>query len=166
MPNRNLSLRPQRIQNAEALRLRKIFEIDSAEAGLDRQYGLDDLVGVFGVEHDGPGIYPAQIFVEQRLAFHHWQACFGSNVAESQHARAIGDDGDGVPLVRVFVNQFGIGGNGFARRRHAGRIPNSKVVKVAHAAAQRGFNLATIKRMQTHRIRRRLLGFRQQFFGC
>ncbi len=44
---------------------------------------------------------PPKVFVEQGFAFHDRQACLRANITQAQDARAITDDGNGVPLVGI-----------------------------------------------------------------
>ncbi len=148
VPDRNFALLAERVKNAKTFRIRNVFEVDAAKTGLQEFHRFDDLVRVFGVEHQRKTIHAAEILVEQGLAFHHRHTGFGSNVAETQDARAIADDGDGVPFVRVLIHEFRVGLNRLARRGDAGRIPNREIAKIAHATFQRRLDFTAIKRMQ------------------
>jgi hypothetical protein len=164
VPNRDFALFTQGVENAKALGVRQVFEIDAAQPRLQQFHRFDDLVGVFGVEHQRKAVDAAEVLVQQRLAFHHRQTGFGSNVAQSQDTRAVANDSHGVPFVGVLIHEFGVGLNRAAWRRDAGGVPDCKIVEIADTTFQRCFDFPAIKGMQFHRIRRWLFRFRQQFF--
>ena len=47
-----------------------VFKVDPAKPRRDPLHGLDDLVFVLRVEHDGEGAHAAQVLEEERLPFH------------------------------------------------------------------------------------------------
>ncbi len=49
-----------------------------------------------------------------------------TDVAEAQHPRPVGNDGNAVGLVAVLIDQGRIPLDGAARRGHAGRVPEAK----------------------------------------
>ena len=69
-------------------------------AGRDRLHGRDDLVDVLGREAEREGVDAAELLEQHRLALHHGQRRLRADVAEAEHRRAVGDDGDRVPLDR------------------------------------------------------------------
>ena len=113
--------------------------------GLHQLDELDELVGVFGVDHQGKAVDPAEVLVEQRLALHHRQAGLGADVAHAQHAGAVGDDRHRVPLVGVLVGLLGVGLDLEAGLGDARRVPDGEVLEVAHAALERGLDLAAVE---------------------
>ena len=142
---------------------REVFQVDAAERGLEQQRRADDLIRVLGVQHDGHGIHAAQPLEQQRLALHHRQAGLRADVAQPQDARAVGDHGDGIPLVGVLVDQLGVFLDGPAGRCHAGRVPDGEIIQRADACLRDGLDLAAIEGVQLHRVGRRLLRLGQQF---
>ena len=92
----------------EAARRRDVLEVDPS---VDRGDALDDahdLVDVLGGEADRPRVDAGEALEEQRLALHHGQCRLGSDVAESEHRRAVGHDGHGVALDRELASGSGI----------------------------------------------------------
>ena len=64
------SSRLQPVLDLEAARRRDVLEVDAAEAGRDALDGLDDLVGVLGVQADREGVDAGELLEEHRLALH------------------------------------------------------------------------------------------------
>ena len=82
------------VLDLEAARRRDVFEVDRAEGRGHADDGLDDLVGVVGVEHDRDGIDAGEGLEQGALALHHRQRGGRADVAEAEHGRTIGDDRD------------------------------------------------------------------------
>ena len=162
MPDGDLGFLAQGVEDVKTLGVRNIFQVDAAKTGLQQHDGIDDGVRVFGVEHDGDTIYAAQVFVQQGLAFHDGQACFGADISQAQHAGTIADHSNGIPLVGVLVYLLGIFGNGATGSCNPRCVPDGKVIEIAHAALERGFNLAPVEGVQNHCVGRGLLGFGQK----
>src|SRR4030065_589143 len=55
----------------------------------------------------GPCAPPPEILEHQRLPLHPRQARLGPDVAEAEHPRPVGHDGDAVAPVRVLVDEIG-----------------------------------------------------------
>ena len=70
------------------------------KTGRDRRHDRDDLVRVLRGEADRQGVDAAELLEEQRLALHDRQRRLGADVAQAEHGRAVGDDGDRVLLDR------------------------------------------------------------------
>ncbi len=86
VPDRDLGFFAQSIQDTEAFRLGDILQVHPAQAGLQHQHRVDDHIRVLGIQHDRDAIYSAQVFIQQRLALHHRQTGFGTDVAQPQTA--------------------------------------------------------------------------------
>jgi hypothetical protein len=82
----------------EAARRGDVLEIDAAEGRGDRCDEGDDLVDVLGVDAQREGVDAGELLEERRLALHHRHRRSGADVAEPEHGRAVGDDGDRVAL--------------------------------------------------------------------
>jgi hypothetical protein len=108
VPDRDIETRAQVVQDAETLGLRDVLEVDGAESGLEQCHRAHDLVGILRAETDGDGVDTAQVLEEQRLAFHHGEGRRRADVAQPEHARAVGDDGHRVRPVRVRPRRLGI----------------------------------------------------------
>ena len=94
----------------------------------------DDLVGVLRVQADRPGVDPAELLEQDRLALHHGQRRLRADVAEAEHRGAVGDDGDRVLLDGQVPDLLGVVGDRAADARDAGRVGHREVV----ARLQRG----------------------------
>ena len=152
VPDRDLALLAQRVEDAEALGLGDVFEVHAAEPGLHELDELDELVRVLGVDHERKAVDAAEVLVEQALALHHRQAGLGADVAHAEHARAVGDDGHRVPLVGVLVDLLGVVLDVEAGLGDARRVPDGEVLEVAHAALERGLDLAAVERVELHGV--------------
>ena len=88
-----------------------ILEVDAAES---RRQGFDNrnkAVDVGLVDLDVETVESGKYFEQQGLALHHWFAGESADVAQTEHGRAVGDDGHEVAAVsvaerigRVFLN--------------------------------------------------------------
>ena len=110
----------------EAARSRDIFEIDAAEARRYRFHDFDDLIDIGFGDADRERFDAGEGLEENRLAFHDRQSGLRSDVPESEHGRAIGDDGDQVALGGQLVDLRWIvtdhPGRDERARRHAERV--------------------------------------------
>jgi hypothetical protein len=70
----------------------------------------------------GKGVNACEFFEEHGLAFHHGQRGGGADVAQAEHRRAVGDDGDAVALDGQVVGFAGVFGNRRADAGDAGRV--------------------------------------------
>ena len=122
-----------RALDLEAARRGDVLEVDAAEDRRDELHGAHDLVDVLGVEADRPGVDVGEPLEQRRLALHDRQRGGRADVAEPEHGRAVGDDGDGVALDRQPPDVVGLRGDGQADPGDAGRVGHGQVV----AGAQR-----------------------------
>ncbi len=104
----------QRFLDIERVRRSDVFQVDCTKRRSQPLDGLDDFVGARHVETDRKRIDAAELLEQQRLAFHHRHRRFRADVAQTQHRRAVGDDGDRVLANRVVVGQPWVGGDCFA----------------------------------------------------
>src|SRR5581483_617292 len=119
-----------------------VLEVHAAEGRRDARDRLDDLLGVLGVEADGEGVEPAELFEEHALAFHDRHGAVGADVAEAKHRGAIADDGHGVALDGQ-VPRFGwIPGNGHRNACHTGRVRHRQIVPGFQRRFARDLDLA------------------------
>ena len=158
VPHRDLALLTQRVEDAEALGLRDVLEVHAAEARLHELDELDELVRVLGVDHEREAVHAAEVLVEQALALHHRHAGLGADVAHAQHARAVADHGHRVGLVGVLVDLLGVVPDLEAGGADARRVPDAEVLEVAHAALERGLDLAPVERVELHGVFHGLVG--------
>ena len=162
MPNRYRAIGAQRIEDAKAFRLCDVLQIDAAEARSEQADGSHDFVRIARVEAHGHCIDAAEILEQERFAFHHRQRGPRPDVAEPEHARAVGHDGNAVPPVRVFEDQIGILGDLAARFGDAGRVPDGEILQAANRAFGHDLNLALVEGVQARSLERRLLSLGEQ----
>ena len=98
--DRDVELGAQPPLDLEAARRRDVLEVDAAERRRRRLHERDDLVDVLGVEAERERVDAGELLEQQRLALHHRHRRLRADVAEAEHGRAVGDDGDGVALDR------------------------------------------------------------------
>ena len=68
---------------------------------------VDDLVRVARGQADRERLDPGQRLEEDRLALHHRQRGLRADIAETEHGRAVGDDGDQIALGGQLVDLAG-----------------------------------------------------------
>jgi len=71
VPDRDVHLGPQCVENPEALGLGDVFEVEATERRLEQFGGTDELVRVFGTQSDRHAVDTAEVLEKQGLAFHH-----------------------------------------------------------------------------------------------
>ena len=126
--DRDVELLAQPRLDLEAARRRDVLEVDAAEGGGDQLHGLDDLVGVLGVEADREGIHTGQLLEEHGLAFHHRHGRFGTDVAQAEHRGAVGDHGHRVLLDRQREGPLRVLLDRQAYARHPWRVGHRQIV--------------------------------------
>ena len=97
-----------------------VLEVDAAEIRGDVLDDADDLVDVARGEADRERLDPGQGLQQNRLALHHRQRGLGTDVAETEHRRAVGDDGDQVPLGGDLVDHGRVVADDVGRESAAG----------------------------------------------
>jgi len=126
--NGDVKLVSQPCFDFEAAGCSDVLEVDPAEAGRDRNDRADDLVRIRRREADRPGVDSAELLEEDRLSLHHRQRGLGADVAQAEHGRAVGHDGDGVLLDREVPDLLRGSGDRTANPRNAGGVGHREVV--------------------------------------
>jgi hypothetical protein len=121
----------QPLLDLEAARRGDVLEVDAGEDRGDELDRPDDLVGVLGVEADREGVDAGEPLEERGLALHHGERREGPEVAQPEHGRPVGDDGDGVALDGEPTGVVGRLRDRLAHPRDAGRVDEAEVVAVA-----------------------------------
>ncbi len=83
VPHGDLALLTQRVEDAEALGLGDVLEVHTAETRLRELDELDELVRVFGVDHEREAVDAAEVPVEKALALHDGHAGLGADAGNS-----------------------------------------------------------------------------------
>jgi len=104
-----------------------VFEVDGAKVGGDGQDGVDDLIGVLGVQADGKGVDASKALKEHRLAFHDRQGGQRADIAESQDTAAIGDDCHHLAADGQVKALVGVGSDGLANAGHFGGVDLAEI---------------------------------------
>jgi hypothetical protein len=120
--------RAEPVLDLEAARRGDVLEVDAAVHGRDRLDDAHDLVGVLGVEADRPRVDAGERLEQGRLALHDGQGGRRSDVTETEHRRAVRDDGDRVALDRQVPGVLRPLRQRQADPRHAGGVGHREVV--------------------------------------
>ncbi len=128
----------------EALRRGDVFEVDAAEHRRDPLHALDDLVGARTVEADREAVDAGELLEEKRLAFHDGEGALGTDVAQTEHGGAVGDDGHGVLLDRQVVHPLGLGLDRLAHASHPGGVRHREIVAIADREQRQHLDLAAL----------------------
>ena len=128
--DRDLHARAQRALDVEAVGRLDVLEVDAAEGRLERRDQVDQLVEVLLVDLDVEDVDAGELLEQDALAFHHRLGGERADVAEAEHGRAVGDDGDQVAARGVAEGVGRVGDDLLARRGDAGRIGEREVVLV------------------------------------
>ena len=94
----------------------------SAECGGDGLHCCDELFGVLLVYFDIEGIHTGVDLEQEALTFHHGLTAHGTNVTQSEHSSAVGDDCHEVAFVCVTVGIVRVLLDFEARFGHTGGI--------------------------------------------
>jgi hypothetical protein len=130
----------------EAGRRGDVLEVDAAEARGDPHDGVDELVDVLGVDQDRDGADPDELGVEERLALHHRHGGERPDVAEAEHAGAVGDDGHAAPDHGEAGGQLRELGDGQRDAGDARRVDVADVLVGADLAPRDDVELAAVMR--------------------
>ena len=140
--DRDVELGAQALLDLEAAGRGDVLEVDAAIRGGDGLDDRDDLLGVLGVQDDGPRVDAAEFLEQDGLAFHDGQGGLGTDVAQAQDGGAIGDDGDRVGLHGQQVGLLRHVVDGGAHAGDAGGVGAREVVTVAQRHLGVDFHLA------------------------
>src|SRR5207247_3344818 len=100
VPDRDVAFFPEPLEDAEALRLRDVLQVYSAEGRRDELDCLDDFLGVLRREGDGKGVDATEVLEQEALAFHDRQSRLRADVPAAQDPRAVSDHGQLVSIYR------------------------------------------------------------------
>ena len=128
--------------DVKAVRGLDVFQVHAAESGLQRGDDVHQPVRVFLVDFDVEHIDAGELFEQHALALHHRLGRQRADVAQAQHRRAVGDDGDQVAARRVLEGMDRIGHDFLARRGHPGGISQCQVALVGQLLGRRHRHLA------------------------
>ncbi len=140
--DRDVELGAQALFDFEAAGRGDVLEVDAAVRGGDGLNDGDDLLGVLGVQDDGPRVDAAELLEQDGLALHDGQGGLGTDVAQAQDGGAIGDDGDRVGLHGQQVRLLGHVVDRGAHAGDAGGVGAREVVTVAQRHLRVDLHLA------------------------
>ena len=84
MPDRNIKLFAQSIEDIEALWAREILQIDPPESRSYPLDGLHNFSGILRVKHDGKRPNTTKVFEQQSLSFHYGKTCLWPNIPQAK----------------------------------------------------------------------------------
>ncbi len=96
--------------------------LTAPNVGPQPHQGLDDLVGVLGVQHDRDRVQIAERLEQPALALHDRQRRRRADIAEAEHRAAVADDGHQPVRPGVAGGQRVVGGDRPADLRHTGGV--------------------------------------------
>ena len=96
MEDRNAHARLELLLDLEALRRLDVLEVDAAEGRLERRDRFDHALDLGRVDLDVEDVDAGEFLEQHRLAFHDRLGGERADIAEAEHGRAVGDDGDKV----------------------------------------------------------------------
>ena len=105
-----------------------VLEVDAPESRRHRFDCSYESVGVGFVDFDIIAVEACEYFEQQSLAFHHGFGCRRPDIAQSEHSRAVGYDGDEIVFVCIFISGLFVVFDFKTRVGHAGRVGQREVV--------------------------------------
>ncbi len=142
MEHRDIHARLELRLDLEAFRRLDVFQIDAAEGRLQRCNHADDVIDFGRVDLDVEAVDAGEFLEQDRLAFHHRLGGERPDIAEAEHGGAVGHHGDKVGAAGEFGGLRGIGGDGFAGRRHARRIGQRQIALVGERLCRLDFKFS------------------------
>ena len=136
----------------KAARRGDVLEIDAAERAGDVVHRLHKLVHVLRLDAQRERVHVAERLEEDALALHDRHTGFGTDVAETEDRRAVGDNGAEIPPARQLIAFLDVLLNLQARLRHAGRVCERKIVPVLDRHLRHDLDLALPLAVQTERF--------------
>src|SRR5471030_2013180 len=125
--DRDLHALAQRLLDVEALRRLDVLEVDATEGGLERGDDVDQLFLVEFLDLDVEHVDTGKLLEQDALALHHRFGREGTDGAEAEHCRAVGDHAHQVGADREFGGRCGIADDLVAGGGDAGRIGQRQV---------------------------------------
>ena len=140
----------QRVFDVIAFRRRQIFQIDAGEGFFQELHGVDKFVRIFRIDDDRNGVHVAEAFVEGALPFHDGEGRGGADVAQAEHAGAVGNDRHHIASPSEVEGEVFLFLDRKARRGNARGINHGEVVRVVHGRGQRGLNHLMLLSSELH----------------
>ena len=108
----------QSLLDVEALRGLDILQVNAAEGGFEQLADLDDVVRIVTIDFQVEHIDVSKALEKHGLSFHDGLSSKSSDVSQSQHRSAVGDDGDQIAARGVLESVERVLRNLQARFRH------------------------------------------------
>ena len=112
----------------EAARGCDVLKVDAAKGAGNEGYGVHKLVDILGFDAKREGVDVAEGFKQDAFALHDGHAGFGADVAETEHGRAVGDDGAEVPAAGQLIAFAEVLLNFEAGLRDTGGVGEAQIV--------------------------------------
>jgi hypothetical protein len=128
--NRNVQLLAQARFDFKAARRGDVLQIDAAEGRGNRFHRADDFLDILRVQANRERVHVRELLEQDGFALHDRHRCQRTDVAQTQHCRAVRHDCDEVALRGVTVDVSRICMNAAAGLGNAGRVGGGQVITV------------------------------------
>lgn len=128
MPDGNFAAPPKLGKYFEAFGLSDVFQVNSPKDGWRSSHSTDDFLGIFCIKANWERINAAEIFKKNAFPSITGKPASGP-ISPSTSTRAVRDNGDHVPFIRMLVNLLRIFKNILADFSDSRRIPDCKIIK-------------------------------------
>ena len=126
--NRYIHQLLQFLFDIETFRRFDILEIDAAKGRGYQLTGSDELIGILGAHFDVENIDVGKFFEQCALTLHNRLTGQRPNIAEAEHGRAIGYDGNQVSFGGIFVGVLTVLCNFLAGACHSGTVSQGQIL--------------------------------------
>ena len=140
--HRNLHAVAQLALDVEAFRSLDVLQVDTAETGFQAGDDLDQFVGVVFADFDIEHVDAGEFLEQDTFSFHHRLGRQRTDIAQTEHGGAVGDDryqvatsGDGGDLARIVHDRFASGGD-------TGGVGQRQIALVSERLGRGHFDLA------------------------
>ena len=132
MEHRNVHDFLQALFDDETLGRLDVFKIDAPEGRRHQPHGLNDLVGVFGIQLDVDGVHVGEPLEKDGFPLHHRFRGQRAQIAKTQDRGAVRHDGDHVALDGIIIGGFRTFRDRIHRHGHAGTVGQRQVALGRH----------------------------------
>ena len=149
----------------KAARRGDVLQIDAAEAAGEQVHRAHEFIHILCTDAQREGVYIRKRLEQHTLALHDGHARLGSDIAQTEHGRAVRDDGAEIVPARERIALIRVAPDLQTRLRHTGRIRERQVVLRRDRHAGVDFDLAAPLLVQPERFFCVIHG-QSSCFGC
>jgi hypothetical protein len=142
MKNGNLHALAKFALHIEAFRGLDVLQIDATETGFQAGNDVDQFVGIALADLEVEDVDTRELLEQYPFTFHHWLGRQRPDRTQTQYRGAVADHRDQVAARGDVTRLSGIIDDGFAGRRHAGRIGERQIPLVGQRFGWYHFDLA------------------------